>query len=113
MRSVPTAAAIVAPFAERLLGRELPHVPTERQLEAIGVVISRVDVLPGVMRAGVLAIGLAHRILLASSLTAPVSDVLARLPLPLVGEYPRLVRSLAFAAIWERWPETPPIAATR
>lgn len=34
-----------------------------------------------------------------------------RLPLPLVAEYPRLVRSLSFAYIWEHWPHTSPTGA--
>ena len=32
-------------------------------------------------------------------------------PLPLVGEFPRLVRSLGFAYIWETWPDTSPSGA--
>jgi hypothetical protein len=28
--------------------------------------------------------------------------------LPLLGELPRMVRSLAFAFIWETWPDTSP-----
>ena len=29
-------------------------------------------------------------------------------PLPLLAEYPRLVRSLGYAFIWETWPDTRP-----
>ena len=32
--------------------------------------------------------------------------VLARRPLPVLGEYVRLVRSLAYAYVWETWPDT-------
>ncbi len=35
-----------------------------------------------------------------------VVGVLARRPLPLLGEYVRLVRSLAYAYVWETWPDT-------
>ena len=31
--------------------------------------------------------------------------------LPLLGELPRMVRSLAFAFIWETWPDTSPSGA--
>jgi hypothetical protein len=35
-----------------------------------------------------------------------VAALLAGHPLPIAGEYVRLVRSLAYAYIWERWPDT-------
>ena len=38
--------------------------------------------------------------------TARVAAVLADHPLPIIGEYVRLVRSLAYAYIWETWPDT-------
>jgi hypothetical protein len=31
---------------------------------------------------------------------------LARHPLPLLGEYVRLLRSLAYAYVWDTWPDT-------
>jgi hypothetical protein len=34
-----------------------------------------------------------------------------KLPLPFVGEYPRLMRSLGFAYVWEHWPTTTPTGA--
>ena len=34
-------------------------------------------------------------------------------PLPLLAEYPRLVRSLGYAFIWETWPDTPTRPARR
>jgi hypothetical protein len=33
---------------------------------------------------------------------------LSRRPLPLIGEYFRLIRSLSFAYVWETWPDTQP-----
>jgi hypothetical protein len=27
-------------------------------------------------------------------------------PLPILGEYPRLIRSLGYTYIWEHWPDT-------
>ena len=33
---------------------------------------------------------------------------LSHRPLPLLGEYFRLIRSLSIAYIWEKWPDTQP-----
>ena len=35
-----------------------------------------------------------------------VIAVVAAKPLPLLAEYPRLIRSLAYAFVWETWPAT-------
>ncbi|MEY4607153.1 MAG: hypothetical protein ACO3S5_05575 [Ilumatobacteraceae bacterium] len=107
MRHVISPVFVVAPFAERLLIRDLPHLPSDRRAAAVDVVVARVAGLPSVTRAGALLIGIVHRLLLVLPATAPVSDALARVPLPFLGDYPRLVRSLAYASIWERWPDTP------
>ena len=65
----------------------------------------RVDGLPSVMRLGVTVIAAAYRLLLPF----PAARVVLRLvdrPLPLLGEYVRLIRSLGYAYIWETWPDT-------
>jgi hypothetical protein len=67
--------------------------------------------MPGVMRAGVLAVAVPVRLALGSPAGGPVLRFLARRPLPLVGEYVRLVRSLAFTYVWESWPDTRPDGA--
>ena len=67
----------------------------------------RVDVLPSVIRIGVTGIAGLYRTLLAVPGGWRLAARLVEQPLPLLGEYPRLVRSLAYAYIWERWPETP------
>ena len=36
----------------------------------------------------------------------PLARVLLSRSLPLLGEYPRLIRSLGYAYVWERWPDT-------
>jgi hypothetical protein len=33
-------------------------------------------------------------------------ELVIGLPLPLLSEYPRLIRSLGFTFIWESWPDT-------
>ncbi len=35
-----------------------------------------------------------------------VAGALAGHPLPVVGEYVRLLRSLAYAYVWDTWPDT-------
>jgi hypothetical protein len=37
-----------------------------------------------------------------------VVRLLAKRPLPVVGDYVRLVRSLGYAYVWETWPATGP-----
>lgn len=110
MRQVP-ALLVVGPFADRLLVADLPDLSRQRRAEAVAFVARRVDTLPSFTRAGVLAIAAVVRVLLVLPGGWPATRILMRLPLPLVGEYPRLVRSLAFAFVWERWPDTSPTGA--
>jgi hypothetical protein len=111
LSSFAPAGPIVGPFATRLLELELPRLDDRRRDEATAFAARRIDGMPGVVRAGVLAVALPVRVVLASPLGAPAIRFLARRPLPLVGEYVRLVRSLAFAFIWESWPDTRPDGA--
>ena len=63
-------------------------------------------VLPSITRFGVLVIaGFVHAV---GTLIGHdrIRRLVLRLPLPLLAEYPRLVRSLGFAYIWETWPDT-------
>lgn len=105
MRSVPSAP-LVGPFAERLLTFDLPDLSDTRRQEAIRFVTRRIDGLPSVMRIGVLLIAGLFRALLL----LPRSDVIVRFvattPLPLLGEYVRLIRSLGYPFVWETWPDT-------
>ena len=58
------------------------------------------------MRLGVVIIATVVRLLLALPGNEAVLRFLARTPLPLLGEYVRMVRSLGYAYIWETWPAT-------
>jgi hypothetical protein len=107
MRQV-TALPVVGPFADRLLASDLPDLPAERRREAVGFIAHRVDTLPSFTRFGVLAIGTMFRTLGIVPGGWTLSRLILRLPLPLVSEYPRLLRSLAFAYVWEHWPDTGP-----
>jgi hypothetical protein len=110
MRQVP-ALHIVGSFAERLLAADLPDLPAAKRTEVVGFISHRVDALPSFTRFGVLLLGVVFRTLLALPGGWAATKVLIRLPLPLVAEYPRLVRSLGFAYVWEHWPATSPTGA--
>jgi hypothetical protein len=104
MRTSP----LVEPFADRLLAADVPALDAGRRGEVVAFVGRRVDVLPSVIRLGVTLIATLFRTLLLVPGGWRLARRLIDRPLPLVGEYPRLVRSLAYAYIWERWPETAP-----
>lgn len=102
------ALPVVGPFAEQLLAHDLPRLPTARRSQAVLFVAHRVDTLPSFTRFGVLAIGSVVRLLLRLPAGWPIVRFVTGLPLPFVAEYPRLVRSLGFAYVWENWPDTRP-----
>jgi hypothetical protein len=96
----------VARFANGLLEAELPLLAEDRRLETIDFIGRRVRILPSFTRFGVLTIG--RVIDLAGMVIGHrnVRSLVVKLPLPLLAEYPRLVRSLGFAYVWETWPDT-------
>lgn len=98
-------------FAERLLRIELPELPDERLTDTVTFVCRRAAAVPGPLRIGVtalaLGVGVADRIVDPEVSTAFLRDT----PLPIVGELARMVRSLAFAYVWETWPTTAPDGA--
>ncbi|MEO5899498.1 MAG: hypothetical protein ABIR68_05115 [Ilumatobacteraceae bacterium] len=106
------SSSLVAPFAERLLAADVPGLAADERAEVVAFVGRRVDSLPGFIRFGVTAIGGFYATLLLLPGGWRLAQALAARPLPLLGEYPRLVRSLGYAYIWERWPQTPTGAVT-
>jgi len=102
--------ALVAPFADRFLRDQFGQLETARRIEVVDFITRRVDGMTSLTRAGVLIIGGAYRVLMLVAGWRP-ARLLAATPIPLLGEYPRLVRSLAVAYIWERWPDTMPDGA--
>ena len=110
MRQVP-ALPVVGSFAERIIASDLPALSAPRRREVVAFVAHRVDTLPSFTRFGVLLLGFVFRGLLTVPGGWGVTKVLIKLPLPLVSEYPRLVRSLGYAYIWEHWPSTTPTGA--
>ncbi len=111
MRQVP-APPVVGSFAERLLAVDLPDLAPAKRREVIGFIAHRIDSLPSFTRFGVLLLGFIFRGLVAVPGGWGVARILIKLPLPLVAEYPRLIRSLGFAYVWEHWPDTTPTGAT-
>ncbi|MEP7202164.1 MAG: hypothetical protein ABI894_06115 [Ilumatobacteraceae bacterium] len=102
---------IVGPFAELLLAEDLPLLPTGRRTEVVQFVQRKAAGIPSFTRFGVTVIGLFYRALVAVPGGWMVARILMSRPLPILGEYPRLIRSLSYAYIWERWPDTLPTGA--
>lgn len=96
----------VARFADGLLTAELPLLADDRRREAIDFIGRRVHVLPSLTRFGVLLIGRIVDIAGVVIGHTNVRRLVTTLPIPLLSEYPRLVRSLGFAYVWETWPDT-------
>lgn len=98
-------------FADDLLAIELPELPEPSRTDTVAFVCRRATQLPTPLRLGVttlsIAVGTAQRGVGRSRTTA----FLQRTRLPLVGELARMVRSLAFAHVWETWPATRPTGA--
>ncbi len=105
MRQVP-ALPIVGPFADRLLAADLPDLANADRKVVISFIAHRVDSLPSFTRFGVLLLGYVFRFLVTLPGGWAIAKILIKLPLPLIAEYPRLIRSLGFAYVWEHWPST-------
>jgi hypothetical protein len=102
---------IVGPFAELLLANDLPQLSLQRRAEVVQFVQRRANAVPSFTRFGLTMIALLYRALMAVPGGRAVARVLTSRSLPVLGEYPRLVRSLGFAYIWEHWPDTSPTGA--
>ncbi|MGA9279555.1 hypothetical protein [Ilumatobacter sp.] len=96
----------VARFADGLLHSDLPRLGEERRREAVDFIGRRVLVLPSITRFGVLVIAAAVDVAGTVVGHERMRGVVTKLPVPLVSEYPRLVRSLGYAYVWETWPDT-------
>lgn len=99
---------IVGPFADLLLTTDLPQLPHDRRAEVVQFVQRRAEGVPSFTRFGVTMIGLLYRALMLMPFGSRATRLLMTWPLPVLGEYPKLVRSLGYAYIWERWPDTLP-----
>jgi hypothetical protein len=105
MRTVPPSP-VVAPFAEPLLRHDLPGLPERRRRDVVEFQLRRLRGLPAPMRLGVGLVAVATRLLVAVAGGERSARWLGSVSLPGTGEYVRLLRSLAFAYVWETWPDT-------
>ena len=96
----------VARFADTLLRADLPRLADDRRSAAVDFILRRVAVLPSVTRFGVFAIATTVDLVARVIGLDRVRRVVVKLPLPLLAEYPRLIRSLGYAYVWETWPNT-------
>jgi hypothetical protein len=99
---------LVAEFCDRVVAHDLPELPPDRRRAVVEFATRRITDLPSPMKLAVGAVagvvGGAGRI----AGTARIAGLLADHPLPVTGDYVRLVRSLAYAYVWETWPDTSP-----
>ena len=102
----PPPSSAVERFAEILLASDLPGLTDDHLRRTAEFIERRVEVLPSITRFGVRVIGGTVDLLGRSTGQQRVLTVVTTLPLPLLAEYPRLIRSLGFAYIWETWPDT-------
>ena len=101
---------VVTPTCDLVLGHDFPDLDPDRRRIVVGFVVDRLGALPGPMRLGVTLVAslvAALRIVGGAGLVVRLS----RLPLPLVAEYFRLLRSLSYAYVWETWPDSTPSGA--
>lgn len=104
---------LLRPFAVTLLSHDFPSLPPDRAETTTDFVLRRIATMPSPMRLGVTLIALALRLPMTALGASRTVAAIASTSLPLLGEYVRLHRSLAYAYIWESWPETSPDGAAR
>jgi len=112
LMSRPVAySSAVGRFADLLLARDLPALAESRRAEAVAFIERRVAGLPSITKLGVEIIS--RSVDLVGRVSGPdrMVALTTKLTLPLLSEYPRLVRSLGFAFVWESWPDTAPDGA--
>ena len=106
MSDTSSTPRTVARFADGLLAADLPRLDQDRRADAVAFIGRRVRVLPSITRLGVLVIAAAVHALGLVAGHARARRIVLALRLPLLSEYPRLVRSLGYAYVWETWPDT-------
>ena len=96
----------VGRFADHLLERDLPELEAGRRLDTVRFIERRVDGLPSFTRFGVVVIGQLIDLVRRVAGARRSVDLAIGVRIPLLSEYPRLVRSLGYSYIWETWPDT-------
>jgi hypothetical protein len=98
--------ALVRPFAQRLLEVDLPGLDRTRREQTVAFAVGRVEAMPAVLRIGVFGIAAPLRLVALAPGGGRLIAWLVDHPIPLAGEYVRMLRSLSYAYVWERWPAT-------
>lgn len=98
-------------FADELLRHELPGLPDERRASAVAFACRRAAQTPGPLRLGISVLAVGVGVAARAVGVARTTRFLRATTLPFVGELARMVRSLAFAFVWETWPGTGPDGA--
>jgi hypothetical protein len=106
-------ARMVEEFAAHLLGVDLPRLPADRRGEAAAFTRRRIAAMPTPLRTAVTPVVVVVHGAARPLGAARVARLLARRPVPVLDDYVRLVRSLAYAYVWDRWPETAADGAPR
>lgn len=93
-------------FADSLLARDLPALDRQRRRDTVEFIQRRVDGLPSFTRFGVIMISIVVDVVRRAIGTRRSLDLVTGVSLPLLSEYPRLVRSLGYTYVWETWSDT-------
>jgi hypothetical protein len=97
---------LVAEFCDGVVAHDLPELPAERRRAVVEFAGRRIAGLPSPMKLAVGAVAGAVGGVGRIAGTTRIAGLLADHPMPVTGEYVRLVRSLAYAYVWETWPNT-------
>ena len=108
---MPTLAPPIAAFCDHLVAHDLPDLPADRRAAVVAFAERRTAGLPTPMRLGVTLVAVVVGAVARLAGGPRVAAFLTARPLPLAGEYVRLLRSLTYAYVWETWPATRPSGA--
>jgi hypothetical protein len=111
MPSFPPAGPVAA-FCDGLVIHDLPDLPPHRRAEVVAFAGRRIAAMPGPMRIGVGVVSVAVDGCARLVGRRRTTSFLARHPVPVAGEYVRLLRSLVLARVWDTWPDTTPTGAS-
>ena len=104
-------ARLVAALSDQVIANDLPALPAARRADVVAFAGRRIAGLPSPMKLGVglvaVVLGALGRVVGPARLIRTLSDH----PVPGLGDFVRLVRSLGYAYVWETWPATGPDGA--
>jgi len=106
MRLPSSISPPVGRFADALLAIDLPDLDPQRRATTIAFIEGRITTLPSFTRFGVVVIAFTLDAISRIVGLHRVISFVGSKPLPLLAEYPRLIRSLAYAFVWETWTAT-------